>query len=262
VSGPAMFNTPAEAYDRFVGRYGRALGRELIAFAGVRAGDSAVDVGCGPGALTNELVALIGAAHVAAADPSEPFARACRSRLPGVRVEVAAAESLPFGDGEFDHALCQLVVNFMADAPAGVREMARVTRPGGTVSAAVWDYGSGMTLLRTFWDAAVAIDPAAADRDEGSHMGYSTPESLGGLWSAAGLADVEVSEAVVEAAYDDFEDLWRPLEAGVGPAGAYTVSLEPERRVALRDELRRRLAVGDEPFALTARAWVTTGAVH
>src|SRR6478609_2550584 len=138
--GAATFRTPAEAYDRHIGRYGPRLARALIAAAGVRGGQRVLDVGCGPGALTAELAAMLGAGHVAAVEPSAPFAEACARRVPGVHVEVAAAEELPFADGEFDHALAQLVVNFMSDPPKGVREMRRVTRHGGRVSAAVWDY--------------------------------------------------------------------------------------------------------------------------
>jgi SAM-dependent methyltransferase len=259
VAGAATFGTPAEAYDRFVGRYSGELALRLIAAAGVRPGRRALDVGCGPGALTTQLVALLGPRNVVAVDPSPPFAEACRRRLPGVRVEVASAAALPFDDAAFDDTLAQLVVNFMTDPVAGVREMRRVTRRAGTVAAAVWDYAGEMTLLRCFWDAAVAVDPAAADRDEGRCMPYCTPATLGELWRAAGLAGVEVGAAVVGATYDDFEDLWSPLELGVGPAGAYASSLSAEHRRALKEELRRRLDAGDGPFRLTARAWVVTG---
>jgi SAM-dependent methyltransferase len=257
--GAATFRAPAEAYDRLVGRYGRELARALIDAAGLRPGHRAVDVGCGPGALTSELVALLGAEHVAAVDPSVPFVEACRGRLPGVHVEVGSAEELPFEDAAFDGALSQLVVNFMTDPPAGVREMRRVTRPGGTVAAAVWDYAGEMTLLRRFWDAAIALDPSAEDLDEGRCMPFCTRDELGGLWSAAGLTEVRVSSVVVAAGYDDFEDLWQPLELGVAPSGAYATSLPSERRMALKAELRRRLGVGPEPFRLTARAWIATG---
>ncbi len=251
-----MFDTPAEAYDRFVGRYGPALAEELIAFAGVRPGARALDVGCGPGALAGELVALLGAEAVAAVDPSESFAGACRERLPGVRVEVAAAEDLPFEDGAFDAALCQLVVNFMRDAPKGVREMARVAGEGGVVAAAVWDYRGGMTMLRAFWDAALSMDPGA--QDEGRHMRYGSREELEALWTAAGLDDVATGKAEVRASYDGFEDLWAPFERGVGPAGAYTVAQPPERRAQLKEELHRRLG---EPEELTALAWLVRGTV-
>jgi SAM-dependent methyltransferase len=259
-AGAATFRSAA-AYDRHIGRYSGELARALMAAAGVRPGRRAVDVGCGPGALTAELVAALGPARVAAVDPSGPFVDACRRRLPGVRVELASAEALPFADASFEHALAQLAVNFMVDPPAGVREMRRVTRPGGTVAAAVWDYAGEMTLLRCFWDAAVALDPAAAERDEGRCMPVCTAGALGDLWSAAGLADVRVRPVVVDAGYDDFEDLWQPLELGVAPSGAYATSLAPEHRNALKAELRRRLDAGDGPFRLTARAWIATGRV-
>ena len=257
-----MFDAPAEAYDRYVGRYGRELARALIATAGVRDGMRALDVGCGPGALATELAALLGAESVVAADPSQSFASACAERLPGVRVSVASAEALPFPDGSFDAVLAQLVVNFMTDAPAGVREMRRVTRPGGTVAAAVWDYAGEMTLLRAFWDTAAALDPAAAAFDEGRSMGYTRPRRLERLWSGAGLHAVRVSPVVVSAEYSSFDDLWDPLLAGIGPAGAYAVSLPAAGRESLRNGLRARLGVGSEqPFTLSARAWVVVGAV-
>jgi ubiquinone/menaquinone biosynthesis C-methylase UbiE len=259
--GAATFQTPAEAYDRHIGRYSPKLARALIAAAGVRTGRRALDVGCGPGALTTELVALLGHERVAAVEPSVPFAEACRRRLPGVQVEVAPAEELPFEDGTFHHALAQLVLNFMTDPPAGLREMQRVTHRGGTVAAAVWDYAGEMTLLRRFWDAAVALDPSAAEHDEGRSRPLCTPDELRELWSAAGLAEVRVVPVVVAAAYDSFEDLWQPLELGVGPAGAYAASLAPEQQAALKDEVRRRLGVGDDPFRLSARAWIATGRV-
>jgi SAM-dependent methyltransferase len=259
--GAATFRAPAEAYERHIGRYGRELGRAMIAAAGVRQGGRALDVGCGPGGLTAELVALLGAERVAAVDPSPPSIEACRRRLPGVRVEVAAAEALPFEDDTFDHAFAQLVVNFMTDPIAGVGEMRRVTRSGGTVAAAVWDYAGEMTLLRRFWDAAAALDPSAADHDEGRSMPFCAQGQLAELWSAVGLTGVRESAAVVAAGYDGFEDLWEPLESGVGPAGAHAASRSPMRRVALKEELRRRLAVGNEPFRLTARAWLATGRV-
>ncbi len=257
--GAATFHTPAEAYDRHVGRYSRKLARAFIVAAGVHNCQRALDVGSGPGALTTELAALLGNDRVAAVEPSAPFAEAARRRLPGVQIESAAAEALPFEDDTFHHALAQLVLNFMSDPPAGLREMQRVTHPGGTVGAAVWDYRGEMTLLRTFWDAAVALDPSA--EDEGTTMPYCTADELRELWSSVGLAEVRVGPVVVDAEYENFEDLWHPLEVGVGPAGAHTVGLAPDRRAALKEELRRRLGVGDDPFRLSARAWIATGRV-
>ena len=259
--GAATFKTSAEAYDRHIGRYSRELARGLIAAADVRPSQLALEAGCGPGGLTAELVDLLGADRVTAIDPSPPFVEACRRRLPGVRVEVGRAEGLPFADGEFDRALAQLVVNFMEDPHAGVGEMRRVTRPGGTVAAAVWDYAGEMTLLRRFWDAAAAVDAAAVERDEGRCMPFCTPGELERLWAAAGLAEVSVSPLVVRARYEGFEDLWEPLEHGVGPSGAYAASLPADRRRALAEELRRRLEVAEQPFELSARAWIASGRV-
>jgi SAM-dependent methyltransferase len=256
-----VFKVPPEAYDRYVGRYSPALARELAAFAGVSAGENALDVGCGPGALTAQLVAVLGAENVAAVDPSQPFVDACRERNPGVRVELAPAEKLPFTDAEFDHALAQLVVNFMSDAHTGLAEMRRITRSGGAITACTWDYAEGMTLIRTFFDAAIALYPAAIEHDEGRRMRYCQPDELRDLWLDSGLNDVEVRPLVVIARYENFDDLWSPLEFGVGPAGAYVASLAQQQREDLKAELHRRLGVGDGPFELTARAWAARGVV-
>lgn len=261
VRGAATFRTSGDAYDRHIGRYGSELAAALISASGVAPGQRVLDVGCGPGALTAALAELLGAQRVAAVDPSEPFAEVCASRLPGVRVEVAEAEALPFSDDAFDGALSQLVVNFMSDAGAGVREMKRVTRSGGTVAAAVWDYAGEMTLLRRFWDAATALDPAAASLDEGRCMPHCQQAELRQLWREAELRAIDTSALTVKADYGGFDDLWQPLEAGVGPSRAYAAALPPERRARLREELRRRLGVGESPFRLPARAWCVVGRV-
>lgn len=261
MTGAAGFGAPAEAYDRFVGRYGPPLAAELIGLAGVGPAMRALDVGCGPGALTRALSDRVGSnGRVAAVEPSEGFAVACRARVPEADVRVAAAESLPFPDGSFDVVVAQLVVNFMADAEAGVREMARVARPGGSVAACVWDYGGGMTLLRAFWDAAREVEPEAASRaDEGVAMPWCREGHLDALWTAVGLVGVTGSSIQVDAAYEGFDDLWSPLPAGVGPAGAWCAALASEPRAAVKEALRRRLDVGEGPFTLTARAWAVVG---
>jgi SAM-dependent methyltransferase len=259
MSGAETFRA-ADAYDRHVGRYARALALALADFAGVDAGTRALDVGCGPGALTAVLAERLGSENVRGAEPSEPFAEACRARLPEVEVVSAAAERLPFGDDEFDTTLSQLVVNFMADPEAGVREMARVTRPGGTVASCVWDYAGEMTLLRAFWDAALEIDrERAGAADEGVVMRCCGDGELAELWRLAGLRDVRFGSLVVSAGYADFEDLWAPLPTGIAPSGAFCVALDEEGRAALRGAYRRRLGVADGPFELTARAWAVAG---
>ncbi|MEA2168289.1 MAG: hypothetical protein QOF76_1589 [Solirubrobacteraceae bacterium] len=257
-----MFRAPANAYDRFVGRYSPALAAALIAFARVERPARALDVGCGPGALAAALADRLGAERVAAAEPSDTFAAAARARLPGVEVVEAPAEALPFPDGAFDAALSQLVLNFIPDPAAGVREMLRVTRPGGTVASCVWDYSGEMTMLRAFWDAAAVVEPErAAAVDEGTAMRFGREGELEALWVEVGFADVRAAPLVVRASYADFEDLWEPFTAGIGPAGAFVRELDEPGRVALQQAFRAALGVGGGPFELTARAWAAAGLV-
>jgi SAM-dependent methyltransferase len=258
---PASFRTSPEAYDLHVGRYGPALAAALIERARVSAGARVLDVGCGPGALALALSAVVGKPElVAAVDPSDGYARACRTRVPGADVRVGTAEALPFETATFDAVLAQLVVNFMVDASSGVAEMRRVSRPGAVVAATVWDYAGKMRLLRSFWDAAIDVEgePARA-LDEGKRMRFCSTEELSRLWQDVGLVDVEVAPVVVSAAYRDFDDLWAPIETGVAPSGAFCMSLPPQRRAALRRRFAERLGAPDGPFQLHARAWMVVG---
>jgi SAM-dependent methyltransferase len=185
-----------------------------------------------------------------------------RAWRPGIDAGVAAAEELPFEADTFDAALSQLVVNFMRDAEAGVRQMARVTRPGGVVASCVWDYPDQMMLLRAYWDAAREVEPErAATADEGVVMRWCAEGELADLWRTAGLREVCFGSLLVSATYSDFQDLWSPFPTGVGPSGAFCKSLDEEGRSALHDALRRRLGVGDAPFELSARAWAVAGTV-
>jgi SAM-dependent methyltransferase len=258
----SSFEKPAAAYDGFVGRYSHSLALALVEQVRPEPGWRALDVGCGPGGLSAVLADLLGAGNVAAADPSEQFARACAERVPGADVRTASAEELPYPDDAFDATLSQLVVNFIPNAQAGLAEMRRVTRTGGTIAGSVWDYAGEMTMLRAFWDAAVEVDPAGATPlDEGTRMPFCDPDALAGLWTAAGLHDVATGAIVARAAYDDFEDLWTPFTTGVGPAGAYCASLPEAEREELRATYHLRLGSPDGAFELSARAWMVRGSV-
>jgi ubiquinone/menaquinone biosynthesis C-methylase UbiE len=252
------FAVEAEIYDRFVGRYGDELGRELARVAGVRPGMRALDVGAGTGKLTGVLAELLGEENVAAVDPSEPFVAALASRFPDVAVEQAAAETLPFADSSFDAVFAQLVVNFLRDPEQGVGEMIRVTREGGAVAAAVWDYPGEMTLLNAFWKAADSLDGADA-HDERTTMRFDEQEELADFWRALGLRAVEDGDIVASASYESFDDLWEPFRAGVGPAGAHAVSLPPTAQEELKAEFHRRLGSPEGSFELQARAWYAVG---
>jgi SAM-dependent methyltransferase len=254
------FAVDAESYDRFVGRYGDALGRALSDEVGVERGMRALDVGAGTGKLTGVLAERLGEENVAAVEPSEPFAAALASRFPAADVRAASAEALPFAEGSFDAVLAQLVVNFMTDPERGLAEMRRVTREDGMAAAAVWDYRGEMTMLRAFWEAAAALDgPGAEARDERTRMRFGDPDELGDLWRRAGFRDARIGELVVSASYEGFDDLWEPFLAGVGPAGAFAASLEPGAQAELREEYRRRLGSPVGPFELGARAWYAVG---
>jgi SAM-dependent methyltransferase len=244
----------ADAYDRFMGRYSLPLAPTLADFAAVSPGQRALDVGCGPGALTSELVRRLGPEAVSAVDPSEPFVAAAQERHPEVSVQRAAAEDLPFQDDAFDVTLAQLVVHFMADPIAGLREMARVTRTGGVVAASVWDHFGGRGPLSPYWDAARELDPSVDDESQlaGAREGHLTE-----LFESAGLREIEETALTIRVEHQTFEEWWEPFTLGVGPAGAYVAGLDETRRAQLRDLCRERLS--SEPFVLEARAWAARG---
>lgn len=260
MSPSAVTGAPPDAYERHVGRYALSLGRQMVRVAGVQPGQQVLDVGCGPGALTELLASLLGPGSVAAIDPSERFVEVCRTRAPGADVRQGVAESLPFPDACFDVVLAQLVVDGMDDAPRGVAEMRRATRPGGVVAACVWKFGGGMPLLDTMWEAALAAnEQLARSHGAGRRLPFSQPDELEGLWTGAGLEQVEVGEVQAAAEYHDLEDLWYPFAAGVGGLGRFVQSLDEAARAAFREDVARRLGCRDAPFGLSARATYVRG---
>lgn len=239
-----------------MGRYSVLLAPQLADLAGVAAGQRVLDVGCGPGALTAELVKRLGPDAVSAVDPSEPFVAAAQERYPGVSVQRAFAEHLPFPDQALDATLAQLVVHFMADPIAGLGEMARVTRERGVVAACVWDHAGGQGPLSPFWEAAHELDREVEDESQlpGARQGH-----LLELFQAAGLHEVEETCLSVTVTHPTFEEWWEPFTLGVGPAGSYAARLDPKRQAELRDVSREKLPAA--PFVLTARAWAARGVV-
>ncbi len=248
------FDVAADAYDRFMGRYSRVLSPAFADFAGVRAGQRVLDVGCGPGALTAELVHRLGRESVAALDPSEPFVAAARARHPGVDVQWSSAEDIPHPDDAFDVAMAQLVVHFMRDPIVGLTEMARVTRPDGVVAACVWDFAGERAPISAFWQAARDGDAEVHDESDlaGTREGH-----LRELFEAAGLRDVVETALLASVEHETFDDWWEPFELGVGPAGAYLDSLAPPERAALRERCRVILPL--PPFTVTTAVWAARG---
>ena len=247
------FEVAAEAYDRFMGRYSTQLAPQLADFAEIQAGQRVLDVGCGPGALTGELVRRLGADAVSAIEPSETFAAAARDRFPDVGVLHAAAEHIPFEDAVFDAALAQLVVHFMADPVGGLREMKRVTSAGGVVAACVWDHAD-RSPLSAFWQAARELDPDVQDE---SDLAGVRPGHLRELFEAAGLTSVRETTATASLQFATFDEWWEPFTLGVGPAGAYAATLDEPTREALRERCRQRLPAA--PFTLDTVAWTARG---
>jgi ubiquinone/menaquinone biosynthesis C-methylase UbiE len=253
----AQFAVPAEHYDVFMGRYTPTLATALADAAGIQPGMRVLDVGCGPGGLTRELAARLGPGNVAAIDPAAQFAAACRDRNPGADVRTGVAEQLPWPAAHFDAALSSLVIGFLQDPGQGVREMARVTRPGGTVAACMWDTtAGGMTMLRIFWTAVRQIEPAAAGE---SAMAGTSDGDIARRLRQAGLQDVISGALTSHARYAGFDDFWQPFTLAVGPAGHYLNSLPADQQATVRNACRERLP--DGPFTLPARAWYARGIV-
>jgi len=252
VDGVRTFGGPADAYDAFMGRYSRELAPPFADFCGLRAGQRVLDVGCGPGAFTAVAVERLGLESVSAVDPTPHFVAATRARHPGLDVRQAAAEEIPYADGEFDTAASQLVFHFVSDPERAVREMARVVRPGGLVAASVWDFAEGMEMLRAFWDAALSLWPDAPD--EARTLRFGREGELADLLSAAGLGDIVEITLAVTSTYEDFDELWATFLGGIGPAGAYLLSKPPDDQEALREAFHVRLGRPSGALALGAVA--------
>jgi ubiquinone/menaquinone biosynthesis C-methylase UbiE len=258
-----MFSA-GDAYERFMGRWSRTLALPFVRFAGLRSGDQVLDVGSGTGAVTAAVAAVSPSSRIVGIDPAAAFVAYAHARHAGdlIRFEVGDAQQLPFADRSFTRALSLLNLNFIPDPAKAVREMSRVTRPGGTVTAAVWDYGQGMEMLRVFWDEAVALHREADAKDE-RHMPLSADGELAALFRQQPFQEVASEAFTVETRFASFDDYWLPFLEKQGPAGAYVASLPAPDAEQLRRRLRRRLLGDgpDGPFVLRARAWAVRGLV-
>lgn len=248
------FDVAARSYGLFMGRYSEPLADELLPLLSLAPGWRAVDVGCGPGALTARLVDRLGVDSVCAVDPSAPFVAAARERFPGLDARQGRAEELPWPGDSFDVAVASLVVHFMRDPVAGLREMGRVARTGGTVSATVWDHAGGRGPISPFWRAVKLLDPAAPDESDlaGARAGH-----LASLFVEAGLDVIWDTALTVTVPYTSAEQWWEPYTLGVGPAGAYAAGLTDERREVLRRHCLELLPPA--PFDIDATAWCVIG---
>lgn len=241
-----VFHNDGDAYDAFMGRYSVRLAPLFAEFAGVTRGQRVLDVGAGTGALTRVLVDC--GADVAAAEPSPEFTGVLRSRFPGLEVHQAPAEHLPFADDSFDLALAQLVIAFVEDAPAAVRELARVAQ---TVALCMW----GVEEVQMFAAIGRTDSVLGGGYAEQGARRYRTPNELHDLLAGAELTNVETSELDVTASYTGFDDFWRALSQGVGPAGTWLNGLDEQRRAFAHDELHRQLGSPAGPFELQARGY-------
>lgn len=258
-----QFNwSDADAYERYVGRWSRAVAAEFLRWLDVPPGADWVDVGCGTGALTAAVLAQAAPRRVRGYDLSPHHVEAARALVPDPRAEFAQADAtaLPDPPASYQAAVSGLVLNFVPDPARALAEMRRVVHPGGVVGLYLWDYAGEMQLMRAFWDAAVELDPAAGELDEGRRFPICRPEPLRDLLQAAGLDGVQLRAIDVPTHFRDFEDYWEPFLGGPGPAPGYAVSLSEEQRAELRERLRSRLPTeADGSIRLIARAWAARG---
>lgn len=253
-----------DLYEPYVGRWSRLVARAFLQWLAVPKGKDWLDVGCGTGALTQAILDHGKPRSVRGVDPSPGFIEYAKSRVTGGRrsFEVGDAQSLPLDADAVDAAVTGLVLNFVPEPQRALAEMARVVRPNGVVAAYVWDYAGSMQLMRYFWDAAVALNPAALDLDEGRRFPLCQPGPLNVLFTQAGLLAVEAQSIDVPTVFRDFDDYWSPFLGGQGPAPGYAISLSETNREALKARIKSKLPIGENgTIGLIARAWAVRGIV-
>ncbi len=261
---PNMFSN-AESYERFMGRWSRLVAPLLVDFADVPDIGHVLDVGSGTGCLAFAIAERKPRCRVSGIDPSQEYVAYANSRngfSDRVSFQLGDAQELHFSDASFESSLSLLVFNFIPDPVKALREVRRVTKSGGGVSAAVWDYGAGMRMLRVFWDAARSVDARAEALDE-NHMPLCRAGELSQLWKQGGLEEVHEVPLDITMRFRSFADYWDAFQLGQGPAGAYIRTLDRDKLQTLRGEVKRRLAVTAEeaPLTLPARVWAVRGTI-
>jgi ubiquinone/menaquinone biosynthesis C-methylase UbiE len=256
----------ADSYEQLMGRWSRRLARPFLSFAGLEPGERVLDVGCGTGSLTFTLPQVADVGRIDAIDYSETYVEAARMRNSDPRITIARGDAceLPFEDRTFDRTLALLVLHFVPESEQALREMSRVTRPGGVVAAAVWDSYGGMPYQRMFWDTAAALDPsAAAARRESYFKPLTQAGQMQALWTGIGLSDVAEIPLMIRMEFQDFADFWRPIADGEGPLGKYATGLDADRRTAFEHALRAAYEAGepDGPRSFAAVAFACRGIV-
>ncbi len=249
-------------YEPYVGRWSRRVAREFVAWLAVPPAQRWLDVGCGTGALSQTILERASPQAVQGIDPSAGYIAYAREHIRDVRAsfETGDARALPYQAATFDAVVSGLVLNFVPDPAAALDEMTRVVRRGGLVAAYVWDYAGQMQMMRHFWDAAVALDPAAAELDEGRRCAICRPDPLAQLFQAAGLTNVQARAIDIPTDFRDFDDYWSPFLGGQAPAPRYAMSLPEARRTELRERLRATLPINaDGSIHLIARVWAARG---
>jgi SAM-dependent methyltransferase len=249
-------------YEPYVGRWSRLVAEEFVAWLQPSSNWEWLDVGCGTGALTEVLLRGAYPCYVTGVDSSAGFIDHARSRItdPRATFRIADAQSLPADFSHFDAAVSGLLLNFVPQPIIALHEMVRAVRPGGLVAAYVWDYADKMKMMRCFWDAAVALDPAAAELDEARRFPLCAPGPLRELFAEGGLAEVQVRAIDVCTQFRNFNEYWNPFLGGQGPAPAYAISLSERNRNALRDKIHASLPIAaNGSIKLLARAWAIRG---
>lgn len=254
------------AYELFLGRWTARLARPLLDFAAFSPAGDLLEVGCGTGSLACAMAERWPGRRVVGLDIAEPYIAFARGRADGEWPVFQIGDScrLPYRDAEFGGAAAQLVLNFVSDPQRAVAEMRRVTRSGGCLVAAVWDFRGGLVYQRLFWDTAAGLDPAAATaRDRLFSSALALPDGLVDLFSQAQLSKVERASLSIRMDYASFADYWQPLLGGQGPVGTYAAGLAPALRARIEAAVRAAYLSGapDGPRSMTATAWAVRGLV-